>query len=382
MTTPRRTAFIYSDEFLTYNLGPRHPLQQRRLQMVERLLKAYGVLGNDKPIVPLLPVRATDADILRVHTGDYVEAVKRAGTGETDRLYLGRYGLGPGDTPAFAGMYDAAALYAGGTVQAAKLVASGEFGAAFNVAGGLHHAHPDHASGFCTFNDLATGVYTLQDAGYKRVAYIDIDAHHGDGVQACFYDDPTVLTVSLHQAGLFRFYPGTGFPDERGDGAGMGTSVNLPYYPFTEDATWHEGFDAVVPEALGRFKPDAVVLQLGADAHFDDPLTRLMLTSRGWIQAVDKLLQLCEGLPLVVTGGGGYNLQTVARLWTQVTARCAGLTLDENVPTAYAQQYNIHSLHDEEPAPKMEADVRQTAYAYMQEQIALLAQQTPVPGPQ
>lgn len=382
-TLPRKTAFIYSDEFLSYNLGPRHPLQQRRLRMVYELLNAYGALAPNGPIDWLPPRRATEAEVLRVHTADYVEAVRRAshdakrsglpGLHENppSQAYLSRYGIGPGDTPAFPGMDDAAALYAGGTIQAAELVASGEYGAVFNVAGGLHHAHPDHASGFCTFNDLAMGINVLLDRGFERVAYIDIDAHHGDGTQACFYDDGRVLTISLHQTGLFRFYPGTGFPYERGEGAGLGTAVNLPFYPFTEDDTWHEGFDAVVPDALKRFDPQAIVLQVGADAHHGDPLTRLMLSSRGWMRAFDKLLQLSEGLPLVVTGGGGYNLRTVARLWTMVTARCAGVALPETVPAAYADKYEITDLWGED-GPPVEADVRQTAHSYMLEQVALL----------
>lgn len=371
----RKTAFLYTDDFLSYHLSDSHPLQQRRLQMVYQLLGAYKAFTPEGPVTWRQPKAATEEEILQVHTPDFVEAVHRAGKKDTvpvNRGYLDRYGLGPGDTPAFPGMYEAAALYAGGTVDAARLVISGEFEAAFNVSGGLHHAHPDHASGFCTFNDLALGIHEFLKAGYSRVVYVDIDVHHGDGVQACFYDDPRVLTISLHE-GYGRFYPGTGFPNEIGEGAGRGYSLNLPFFPYTDEDIWHEGFDGFVPEAFARFKPDAVVLQCGADAHWADPLAHLMLTSHGWMRAVDKLLALAEGVPLVVTGGGGYNLRTVARLWTMVTTRCADLELPNAIPADYAKQYGIPALHDwEPPAPQVDANVRAEAHSYMEQYLAVL----------
>lgn len=370
---PLRTAFLYTDDFLAYRLGDKHPLQQRRLQMVYRLLGAYGVLAPDGPVDWLEPNRATEEEILRVHTPEYVEAVQRAGNSAAapvSRDYLSRYGLGPGDTPAFPGMYEAAALYAGGTVDAARLVLSGKYEAAFNVAGGLHHAHPDHASGFCTFNDLAMGIHELLRGGLSRVVYVDIDVHHGDGVQACFYDDPRVLTISLHESGQY-LYPGTGFPDEIGEGAARGTSLNLPFMPYTLDDVWQDGFDAFLPAALEKFAPEAFVLQLGADAHWDDPLAHVALSSQGWMRAVEKLLKLAEGKPLIVTGGGGYNLRTVARLWTMVTAACAGIELPNDVPADYAAEYGIPTLHDAQ-VPTTDGDVQQRTRAYVEEQVRRL----------
>jgi acetoin utilization protein AcuC len=368
-----RTAFLYTDDFLSYRLGENHPLQQRRLQLVYRLLRAYGVLAPDGPVDWLEPKPATEEEILRVHTPDFVEAVHRAGKSDTvpvSREYLSRYGLGPGDTPAFPGMYEAAALYAGGTVDAARLVLSGEYEAAFNVAGGLHHAHPDHASGFCTFNDLAMGIQELLRGGLSRVVYIDIDVHHGDGVQACFYDDPRVLTVSLHESGNY-LYPGTGFPDEIGEGAARGTSLNLPFLPYTLDEVWHDGFDAFLPAALEKFAPEAFVLQLGADAHWDDPLAHVALSSQGWMRAVEKLLMLAKGKPLIVTGGGGYNLRTVARLWTMVTAMCAGIELPNEVPADYAAEYGIPTLHDAQ-VPTTDEAAQTKSRVYMEEQVRKL----------
>ncbi|MBC8103921.1 MAG: acetoin utilization protein AcuC [Cytophagales bacterium] len=363
---PRPTAFLYTDEFLSYNLGGKHPLQQTRLQMVHRLLGAYGLLSPQGPVDWITPTPATPDEILEVHTPDFVEAVQRAGRGEKGDA-VSRYGLGPGDTPAFPGMYEAAALYAGGTVDAARLVLSGQYEAAFNVAGGLHHAHPNRASGFCTFNDLALGIHTLLRGGCDRVAYLDIDAHHGDGVQDCFYHDGRVLTISLHESGRYLF-PGTGFPGEVGEGDGEGTSLNVPLYPYTEDEVWHAAFDAVVPRALARFAPDAFVLQVGADAHWQDPLAHLQLTSRGWMEAVAKILTLAEGKPVVVTGGGGYNIRTVARLWTMVQAACAEVALPDTVPAAYDALYNLPRLHDTE-RPVIEEKYRNESRAYAAQQV-------------
>ena len=369
MPKPRKTAFIYSDDFLSYNLGGTHPLKQKRLRMVYDLLAAYGAFSPNGPIDAVLPEPATEADLLRVHSRDFLEAVHAVSRGDRSR-YLSRYGIGPGDTPAFDGMFEAAALYAGGTVLAANLVTTGGYGAAFNVAGGLHHAHPDRASGFCTFNDLALGIHTLLQNGCRRVMYVDIDAHHGDGTQACFYDDNRVMTISLHESGRFLF-PGTGFPDDFGGENARGTSLNVPFYPYTLGDVWHEAFEAVVPAAFARFAPDAVVLQVGADAHEGDPLAHLLVTSQEWMGVFDRLLELSEGLPLVVTGGGGYNIRTVARLWTLVTAHCAGLELPDDVPASYAEAHGILYLHDR-TRPTTEPNVQADARAYVRAQIARL----------
>jgi acetoin utilization protein AcuC len=372
----RRTAFLYTDDFLAYNLGGKHPLQQTRLQMVHRLIGTYGLFSPDGPVDWITPQPASDDEIAEVHTEDFLEAVRRASKAHETPVrasYLKQYGLGPGDTPAFPDMYEAAALYAGGTIDAARLVLSGEYETAFNVAGGLHHAHPDRASGFCTFNDLAMGIHTLLRGGCDRVAYIDIDAHHGDGVQNCFYEDGRVLTISLHQSCELLvngrpFFPGTGMPREIGAGYGEGMSINVPLYPYTDDSVWHAAFDAVVPRALSRFAPDAYVLQLGADAHWQDPLTHLQLTSEGWMNAAAKLLAIADGKPVVVTGGGGYNIRSVARLWTMVQAMCAGVELTDTVPPAYDAMYNLPRLHDTE-RPSIDKKIQAEARAYAAKQV-------------
>ena len=369
-----KTAFLYTDDFLTYHLSDSHPLQQKRLQMVQRLVGSYGLFSPTGAVDWIHPQTASDEAIYAIHTPDFIEAVRRASAGERGS-FLNRYGLSAGDTPAFDGMYDAAKLYCGGSIEAARLVMNG-YDTAFNVSGGLHHAQADHASGFCTFNDLAMAIRELQQGGYRKVAYIDIDVHHGDGVQAIFYDDPTVMTISLHETGK-RLYPGTGFPREIGAGDATKTSINLPFAPYTGDAVWHKAFDAVVPQVLARFEPDAFVLQLGADAHFADPLAHLQLTTQGWMQAVDKLLTLSAGKPTVVTGGGGYNLKTVTRLWTLVTARLADTTLPNATPVAFDAMYDIPFLHDKpNAAPSvsdaMEAEIRNYAQVQVRELWSLL----------
>ena len=373
-----KTAFLYTDAYLTYNLRDDHPLQQKRLKMVYKLLQATGVLDTHGGTVEWIePTPCTEDALLEVHTPDFVDAVKRAGAGETDRNYLRNYGVGPGDTPAFPGMFDAARLYCGGTVDAARLVLNG-YDAAFNVAGGLHHAHPAYASGFCTFNDCALGIHELLKGGMKKVAYIDIDAHHGDGVQACFYDDPRVMTVSVHESGK-SLYPGTGFPEEIGGAGAEGTSVNLPLYRYTSDAVWHEAFDAVIPDALAKFNADAYVFQFGADAHYGDPLAHLMLSSKSWMLAVEKLFKVAGDKPVVITGGGGYNIPTVARLWTLVMAHAAGVTLPNEVPTDYAKEYGITHLHDTEPVPPVDSMITDAGRTCAREQVRLLRQYLTLP---
>ncbi len=367
-----KTAFIYSDTYLLYNLRDDHPLQQKRLKMVYELLQAYGVLDTHGGAVEWhQPTPCTEEALLEVHTPDFVEAVARAGSDVPQAAaYLRRYGISSGDTPAFAGMFDAARLYCGGTVDAARLVLNG-YDAAFNVAGGLHHAHPDHAAGFCTFNDCALGVHELLRGGCARVVYIDIDAHHGDGVQACFYNDPRVMTVSVHESGK-SLYPGTGFADEIGAPGAEGTSVNLPIFRYTQGDVWHEAFDAVIPDVLRRFNADAYVFQFGADAHYGDPLAHLMLSSQSWMRAIEKLFAIAAGKPIVITGGGGYNIRTVARLWTLVMAHAAGITLPNEVPTAYAEKYGITHLHDTAPAPAVPDDTTRAGREYALAQVSLL----------
>ena len=251
------------------------------------------------------------------------------------------YGLGYGDNPVFAGMHEASLEVCGASVAAAKAVWEGGSVHAFNPAGGLHHAMADRASGFCIYNDPAFAIDWLLGAGARRVAYVDVDTHHGDGVQDLFYADPRVLTVSLHESGRYLF-PGTGFPHEVGDGEARGTSLNVPLSPATVGSVWLSAFDAVVPAALDAFRPQVLVTQLGCDTHVTDPLAHLALTTDDYAELAKRLHGLahrhCEGR-WVALGGGGYQITSVVpRAWTIFFAELAGGELPLEVPWHWLQR--------------------------------------------
>jgi len=265
---------------------------------------------EEEGAVLLAPRDATRAELERIHAPAYVDAVARA-SAHPERDHS-RWGLSPyGDTPPFAGMHEASLLTTGATLVAMEEVLAGRLRVAFNGAGGLHHAMRDRASGFCIYNDPAIVCGLLADRGL-RVAYVDIDAHHGDGVQAAFYDTDRVLTISLHESG-HTLFPGTGFASERGTGAGAGYSVNVALPAYTDDAAYVRAFDAVVPELLARYRPDVLVTQQGIDPHFDDPLTHLLLSTRARAHVVGWLA--AQPYPWIAMGGGGYALDAVRRTW-------------------------------------------------------------------
>jgi acetoin utilization protein AcuC len=322
-----RTGAIWDEAYLAYDFGD-HPLNPVRLDLTIRLARELGVLDRCD-VTP--PAPAAEEQLLTVHDAEYLAAVRRAGD---DPTFVG-YGLGTEDDPVFPGMYDAAALIAGGSAQAARRLWAGEVDHAVNIAGGLHHAMRDHASGFCVFNDVVLGIRTLLAGGAKRIAYVDIDVHHGDGVQAAFYDDPRVLTVSLHQDPRTLF-PGTGLPTEVGAGAAEGTAVNLALPPGTDDVGWHRAFRAVVPGAVRAFRPDVLVTQCGCDTHHDDPLANLELTIDGQRLAIAALHQLAHELAggkWLAFGGGGYGLvRCVPRTWTHLLAEATGQPVDPDTP--------------------------------------------------
>jgi acetoin utilization protein AcuC len=241
-------------------------------------------------------------------------------------------------------MWAASLLYAGGSLDCARLVSQEGYDAAFNTSGGLHHARLDRAAGFCTVNDCAFVAHYLMDRGAARVAYVDIDAHHGDGTQALFYDDPRVLTLSIHETPETLFPRVTGFADEIGEGAGFGYNANLPLTPGSDDGVAAEAFGATFLPLLRAFDPDYIILQVGADAHFQDPLAHLCLTTHGWLGLAQSVLAL--GKPTVALGGGGYNLKTVARLWTLLYGGLSGQTFPQAVPLPYAEEWGITRLHD------------------------------------
>jgi acetoin utilization protein AcuC len=316
---------MWSDQLLEYDLGD-HPLDPVRVELTMALARELGLL--DRPGVSVRPpAPATEAELLRVHRRDYLDAVRIA----PDDPFFRGYGLNTPDNPVFDHMHEISALVCGATLAAGRAVWSGEALRAVNVSGGLHHAMAARASGFCVYNDPAVAIADLLESGARRIAYIDIDVHHGDGVQEIFADDPRVLTVSLHESPLSLF-PGTGFAQEVGGPEALGSAVNVALPTGTGDAGWLRAFHAVVPSVLRVFKPQMVVLQAGADSHRIDPLANLRLSVDGQraAQLAVKALadELCGG-KLLATGGGGYALmQVVPRTWTHLLAMVTGEPLN------------------------------------------------------
>jgi acetoin utilization protein AcuC len=312
----REPAVVWDKSLLGYDLGGEHPFNPVRLELTIRLATELGVLDG----VPLLvPDRAGEDELLRIHSSEYLEAVKQAPMVGWD---VG-HGLGTADNPVFSDMHDASALVVGSTLLAARKIAEGEALRAVNIAGGLHHAMRDHASGFCVYNDCAVAISWLLDHGFDRVAYIDTDVHHGDGVQTAFYDDPRVLTVSLHQH-PFTLWPGTGYSAEVGTGGAEGTAVNIPLPPRTKDAGWLRAFHAVVPSLIAEFQPQILVTQCGVDSHEEDQLADLSLSVDGHRAIYNELRTLADehaGGKWIAVGGGGYQLiRVVPRSWTHLLA--------------------------------------------------------------
>ncbi len=324
--SPPRAAVVWDEAFLGYNLGGRHPLDPVRLDLTIRLARSLGVLDG---VSPLVPVQATDDELRMVHSNDYLAAVKQAPRG-----YVG-HGLGTSDNPVFSRMHEASALVAGGSLLAADEILAGRVVRAANIAGGLHHAMRDRASGFCIYNDCALAIRRLLDGGVSRVAYVDIDVHHGDGVQAAFIDDPRVLTISLHQHPV-TLWPGTGHSTEIGAPGAEGSAVNVPLPPGTSDEGWLRAFHAVVPALLRRFQAEVLVTQHGADTHAEDPLADLALSvdgQRAAHRALAELADMTASGRWLVLGGGGYSLfRVVPRSWTHLLATLLDREVDPNTP--------------------------------------------------
>lgn len=358
-------ALAYDPVLDAYDFGPEHPLRPQRVSLAIALMESYGLIaeGALEPL-PLRPASREELEL--VHAPEYIDAVVRASGSSV--FHPPANGIGPGDTPAFQGMHDAAARIAGATLLAVESVTSGRYRRAFSPAGGLHHAHRDHASGFCVYNDTAVAIAAalLRQPGL-RIAYIDIDAHHGDGVQAAFYEEPRVLTVSVHEDGRYLF-PGTGSTSERGFGEGAGTSVNVPLPPLANDECYREAFDEVVAPTVRQFDPDLIVAQCGADAHWSDPLTSMGLTLGGYSMLYERLLALTDQTcgRIVACGGGGYSwLHVVPRAWTMLAGVLTGTELPDAIPPEWATL--ARSFGDDPPTsltydPGSSA-VQRTAYA-------------------
>jgi len=317
------SCFVNSRRLGAFRFSPDHPFNPERITRVFRMCGERGFLSH--PNVRVVDVEEAEAGILeRFHTPQYIEALKRADSGTDVDLDMLRHGIGSMENPIFKGVYDFAALSATASLTAARLIADGA-SAAFNPCGGFHHAHPDRASGFCYCNDIVIAIDELRRGGF-RVAYVDIDAHHGDAVQEAYYDDPAALTISVHETGKTLF-PWGGFERELGQGAGRGFNVNVPLEPGSDDDVFLLVFRNIVMEALRLYRPDCIVGQFGTDSFATDPLTHLRLTNNGYIEAIELLHK--EFPRILALGGGGYNMGDVERGWTLLWAELAGLELDE-----------------------------------------------------
>jgi acetoin utilization protein AcuC len=315
---------VWDPSLTEYDFGRGHPMSPLRIDLTIRLARSLGVLDRSNVEV-LSPPLADDGVLTTVHSAALVDAVRRCAL-DTSR-YEPDFGLGTDDDPCFPGMHEATARVVGGSVAVADAVWHGRVEHGVNVTGGLHHAMPGRSSGFCVYNDVAVAIRHLLDLGAERVAYVDVDVHHGDGVQAIFWDDPRVLTISLHESPRTLF-PGTGYPEEIGGRGAEGTAVNVALPPGTTDSGWLRAFHAVVPPLLEAFAPQVLVTQHGCDTHFDDPLAHMALTVDGQRASYALLHQLAHDLcggRWVATGGGGYAIvEVVPRAWTHLLAEAVG----------------------------------------------------------
>jgi acetoin utilization protein AcuC len=352
---PGPAAVVFDRSLTEYDFGPAHPMSPVRVDLTMRLADELGVVGGRLLQVPA-PIASAD-EIARVHDEALIEAVMRAELNEAR-------GLGTDDNPVFPGMHHAAAHIVGASLEAFRRVWSGESLHAVNITGGLHHAMSDRSSGFCIYNDVAVGIQHLLDQGAQRVAYVDVDVHHGDGVEKIFWDDPRVLTISLHETGQMLF-PGTGFPADLGGPEALGSAVNVALPPGTGDGGWLRAFHAVVPPLLREYRPEVLVTQHGCDSHVEDPLAHLSLTVDGQRAAYLALHDLAHEVSdgrWVATGGGGYALvEVVPRSWTHLLAIVGGSPLDPLTDTPDAWRDHVRTALGR-VAPFRMTDGRTPAY--------------------
>ncbi len=363
-----RVALPFSAEMAAYDLGPTHPLKPERVTLSLDLIRAYGLVCGDDASKPrrdepspscaemIPPLHLSEADLELVHEAEYIAVVKEAGADPA--RFRPRRGIGPGDTPPFPRMHEASLLVCGATCAGLDAVLDGRYPRSFSVAGGLHHAHRGRAAGFCVYNDPAVAMArATRDRPGLRIAYVDIDAHHADGVEEAFVERDDVFTLSIHESGMYLF-PGTGFAVDVGKGAGEGYALNVPMPPGADDACYDLVFDQIVQPALAAYAPDVIVAQLGADAHRDDPLTQLGLSVAGHQGLVRRLVRLADDLchgKIAATGGGGYDsFSAVPRMWTCALAELLGVTLTEELPASWraeaaaaAERPVPRALHEE-----------------------------------
>jgi acetoin utilization protein AcuC len=369
--------FISSPDLWKYRRRGKHPAVPDRLEWTFELLSGYRAF-DDSAVELVAPRLASSTELARFHTREYIEAVRAMsemadGTDPIRAHLRPKYGFGTGDNPVFPGMYEAAALRAGGALQAAEMILGGKARTVFHYAGGQHHARPARTAGFCIFNDAALACFALADRG-RRVAYVDIDAHHGDGVQYAFYSSDRVLTISFHESGA-SLYPGTGFTSEAGLGAGAGYNVNMPFLAGTGDETYLDALRGLVPRLIESFQPDVLVTELGADGHWRDPLSHLNLTTRAYVEIARALRDL--GLPWLALGGGGYDSHATARAWTLMFGEMVGHEFADGLPREFIARRGGTFLRDRE-GPEISTETRRRAHDYARARLAELDKTIPM----
>jgi len=360
----RKAAFVYDEGLVARTMVEDEEFNPSRLKYTYELLRAYRAFNKSTSRL-VVPDKADEASLLTFHTKEYVAAVRSFSRGEKVCNPADFNFSDYGDNPIFPGMYEVATMIVGATLKAAELVAECKVDVAFNHSGGGHHAAPNCASGFCIFNDVVIAIKHLLAKGL-RVAYIDIDAHHADGVQDAFYDTDKVLTISLHETGRILF-PGTGEPSEIGVGSGRGYSVNIPLAPYTGDEIYLWAFDQVVPVLVDSFKPDIVFTQLGCDTHYLDPMTQLKLTTVGYEGVVRRLRKLAP--KWVAVGGGGYEMSVVARCWTLAYGIMIDREWPDEIPQSYQELYGLKRLRDTEK-PRLDSRIKKEARRFAEESVA------------
>src|SRR5690625_182267 len=318
---PAKTLMVWSEELLEYNFGPTHPMAPVRLGFTRGLIDELGLLDRvETAPAPL----ASRGELELVHDPEFIHRVEAEKRDE-------KYGLGTEDDPIFSGMHEAAARIVGGTLVATRSVWDGSVDRAVNLAGGMHHAMPGRAAGFCVYNDAAIAIQWLLDQGATRVAYLDIDAHHGDGVERVFWDDPRVLTISMHQTGVSLF-PGTGFAQDVGGRGAQGTAVNVALPAHTQDEGWLRALVSIVEPLLRSYGPQVLISQHGCDAHYRDPLAQLEVSvdaQRIAAELIRTWAQEYANNRWVAVGGGGYDIaSTVPRVWANLVAIASDQDVD------------------------------------------------------
>ncbi|MFX1427108.1 MAG: acetoin utilization protein AcuC, partial [Promethearchaeota archaeon] len=346
-----KVGLVYTQEYQKYNFGKDHPLRPIRLELTYSLMDKLNLLKNER-LELLRPRMASREELERVHSIQYLDAVKKLSRDPNDKSVSPfMFGLGPGDTPVFKGMYDVSALISGGSIIAAEKVWNEEeVKITFNPAGGLHHAMRDKASGFCIFNDIAVAIHHLKTLKKDiKIAYVDIDCHHGDGVQWLFYNDPNVLTISYHEDGRFLF-PGTGFINETGEGEGNGYSINFPLIPGTNNKSFIKLFRKTTPNLLEAYKPDILITQLGVDTYFDDPLTQMGFSLSIYRDIAQTMKtsakEYCQDKWLAF-GGGGYLVSVVPRAWSIFLGKMLDVELHNELPDEWIKEVKHRAPFEE-----------------------------------